>query len=275
MLDLKQLEQLVAIAEAGSLSAAAEQLHLSQPALSRSMQRLEADLGVTLFERSRNRIVLRELGEHAVENAKDLLREAGRFTEDLREHAARLSVIWVGATSLAPLWRLSIALHELYPGRVVAEEQHDAPVLSAGLREGRYQLILTHEPLDEAGVLCGKFLEERLMLEIPSTHALASRGSLDERDLSGLTVLSYRHIGFWRDRIRSVQGLHLIEQAEPEVLEDLVLSSGLPVLVSSLHPSPITASGGHVRLPIRIDSLTEPIYLCARKADRELFESLC
>ena len=51
MLELYQLVQLLAIAECGTISKAAEQLHLSQPALSRSMQKLEEELQVTLFDR--------------------------------------------------------------------------------------------------------------------------------------------------------------------------------------------------------------------------------
>lgn len=53
MFELYQLAQLVAFADCGTLAAAAEQLHLSQPALSRSMQRLEADMQVSLFDRQK------------------------------------------------------------------------------------------------------------------------------------------------------------------------------------------------------------------------------
>ena len=62
MFELYQLEQLLAVSECGTLSQAAEQLHLSQSALSRSMQRLEAELQVTLFTRQKNRIELNECG---------------------------------------------------------------------------------------------------------------------------------------------------------------------------------------------------------------------
>ena len=54
MFELHQLEQLITVAECGTLSAAAEELHLSQPALSRSMQKLEAELQVPLFTRHKN-----------------------------------------------------------------------------------------------------------------------------------------------------------------------------------------------------------------------------
>ena len=65
MFELYQLEQLLAVSECGTLSQAAEQLHLSQSALSRSMQRLEAELQVPLFTRQKNRIELNECGRIA------------------------------------------------------------------------------------------------------------------------------------------------------------------------------------------------------------------
>lgn len=65
MFELYQLEQLLAVSECGTLSQAAEQLHLSQSALSCSMQRLEAELQVTLFTRQKNRIELNECGRMA------------------------------------------------------------------------------------------------------------------------------------------------------------------------------------------------------------------
>ena len=66
MLNLYQLQHLVAFAQAGTISQAAQDLLLSQPALTRSLQRLEEDLGVKLFERQKNRTSLNELGHYTV-----------------------------------------------------------------------------------------------------------------------------------------------------------------------------------------------------------------
>ena len=84
MFELNQLEQLIAIAECQTISAAAERLHLSQPALSRSIQKLEAALQVTLFDREKNKITLNENGKIAVEYARRVLEQASNMTEQLQ-----------------------------------------------------------------------------------------------------------------------------------------------------------------------------------------------
>ena len=75
MLEIMQLEQLIAISKNRTISKAAEELNLSQPALSRSIQKLERALGVTLFERQKNRVALNPNGQLAVEYAEKIIRE--------------------------------------------------------------------------------------------------------------------------------------------------------------------------------------------------------
>ena len=62
MIDLEELSQLTMFAREGTLSKAAEKLHISQPTLSRTMQNLEEVFGVPLFVRGKNRIELNETG---------------------------------------------------------------------------------------------------------------------------------------------------------------------------------------------------------------------
>ena len=71
MLQLQQLEQLIAFADQGTLSKAAEVLLISQPSLTRNMQSLEDDLGVQLFQRSKNKLILTETGKYTVQQARN------------------------------------------------------------------------------------------------------------------------------------------------------------------------------------------------------------
>ena len=76
MLELYDLEKLVTFKSEGTLVAASEKLLISQPALSRSMRKLEDEIGVELFTRSKNRMELNENGLLAAELAEKLLGEA-------------------------------------------------------------------------------------------------------------------------------------------------------------------------------------------------------
>ena len=64
MIEIYLLEQLAAVAEHGTLIKAAEALYLSQPALSRSMKKLETQLGVSLFDRDNSKITLNKTGQY-------------------------------------------------------------------------------------------------------------------------------------------------------------------------------------------------------------------
>ena len=275
MVDLQQLYHLVVIEEEGNLSAAAERLHLSQSALSRSMQRLEAELGLTLFERRKNRLVFGDLGKKAAEDARSLLKEAQRYVDGLQDYALHLSLVRIASSSPAPLWRLTTEIHERFPAFIVTEELGSPEQLLEGLRSGYFRLILSHEQPQEPGLLCRKYLEERLLLELPPDHPLASRHSLAAADLKGLTVLRYRNLGVWEERLPLLEGLHMIEQTELDVLVDLALSSGLPMLSSSSAPTPSANQGGRVTLPILDEAAVLPLYLCARREDQDLFSRFC
>ena len=76
MLDLNELEQLIAFADTGTLSKVAEAFHISTPSVTRSMKNIEEEFGVFLFHRTKNRIELNETGKVAVECARKLLEEA-------------------------------------------------------------------------------------------------------------------------------------------------------------------------------------------------------
>ncbi len=67
MINLQHLEQLITVDKEGTLSRAAEVLLISQPSLTRNMRQLEDDLGVRLFERSKNKLSLTETGKYTVQ----------------------------------------------------------------------------------------------------------------------------------------------------------------------------------------------------------------
>ena len=85
MLSLRTARLFVASADAGTLTAAAERRHVSQPAATNTLAQLEADLGGALFERAGRKLVLTRMGEALLPRARALLQQA----EDLKSEAER------------------------------------------------------------------------------------------------------------------------------------------------------------------------------------------
>ena len=96
MIELYELRQFLAFAETGTLSDAAELLHLSQPALSRNMKKLENDLGIPIFERSKNKLSLNENGEYVLKLARKLISDADSFSSKVREFDRKNRPITLG-----------------------------------------------------------------------------------------------------------------------------------------------------------------------------------
>ena len=84
-MDIRIMEYFLAITREGNISAAAEALHVSQPALSRQIKDLEEELGVTLFERDNRILGLTKAGESLLRDARELLENAEQLKDNLKE----------------------------------------------------------------------------------------------------------------------------------------------------------------------------------------------
>ena len=103
MIENYLLEELVAFAENGTLNKAAEKLNLSQPAITRGTKKLETDLGVTLFDRTPNRITLNETGKYAAEQAKKVLATNQNFISQVRNFDNSNKEISIASIAPGPL----------------------------------------------------------------------------------------------------------------------------------------------------------------------------
>jgi DNA-binding transcriptional LysR family regulator len=106
MLEMKlnEIRTFVAVAQTGSVQAAADRLHMTQSAVSRLVQRLEMDLGATLFDRHAKPLILTHDGQAALVHARRVLGAAEAFTEALAPDTAPSGVLRIGsAHALAEL----------------------------------------------------------------------------------------------------------------------------------------------------------------------------
>ena len=141
MVELYELRQFAAFANAGTLLEAAEILHLSQPALSRNMKKLEDELGVPLFIRRKNRLELNDNGKYVWSLAKELLADADSLVEKTQAYDRKNRTISFGVCSPAPSWLISPLLGSLYPSKTLQTETAEENLLLSGLENKTYQLI--------------------------------------------------------------------------------------------------------------------------------------
>lgn len=262
MFELHQLEQLIAVAECKTLSAAAEKLHLSQPALSRSMQKLEAELQVPLFTRHKNKIELNENAKMAVDYARKILWQSRDMMEHLRAFDLSRRTIRVGSCAPMPMWDVLPVLSSLYPAMTISSEIKEEEALLQGLLDGTYQFVFLPYEITESGIQCKKYMEEHLFFSLPPGHALSGRKVLHLRDLNGETMLLYSDIGFWKKALeKEMPETHFLVQTEFSTFHELVKASVLPSFITNLAIKKEEETSNRINIPIDDPEASATFYL--------------
>lgn len=275
MFDLNQIRQLLAIEEYGTLSRAAEVLHLSQPALTRSIQRLEDELGLKLFIRHKNKIVPNDAGRLAMSEAHKVMDAANSMSNALALYARSLSAITVGACAPAPIWELMPELTARFPDISIISELKAPEELEAGLQVGRYQLVVLDHPVEKIGVLCRPWIKEQLFISFPPSHPMAKRESLWLSEMEGQTMLLYSEMGVWHDVMDGIgRGIHFIVQTDRAAFSDLVSAAVLPNFSTNISCRHIAPAIDRVNVKVLDPEATIQFYLCARKQDRRIWEAI-
>ena len=265
MLELYQLEQLLAVSDCGTLSGAAERLHLSQPALSRSMQRLEADLQVPLFIRRKNKIELNDNGRMAVDHAQKILEQTQDMVSRIQAFERSRRTILVGSCAPAPLWEIPPLLSNLYPDMTISSEMRENDVLLQKLKDNVYQLIILPYPVQEPGIVCVKYGEEHLFFSLPPGHPLSASKALYMKDLNGETMLLRTRLGFWRQVTdEKMPDTRFLEQDEI-AYDELLRASALPSFVSDVALRREGNMLNRVNVPI-LDEEANVTYYCLCKS---------
>ena len=271
MMELYQLTQLVAIARHGTLSRAAGELHLSQPALSRSMQKLEGELQVPLFIRQKNKLEINENGQMAVEYAEKILDELQTMNEQIRRFDRSRHTILVGSCAPAPLWEIVPTLSDLYMDMTIATEMKEPDILLRGLEDKTYQIIILPVPMEVDGVHCVKYEEEHLFFSLPPAHPLSGSKALHLIDLNGETMLLRSKIGFWNQMHQEkMPDTQFLVQEEAFAFNELVKASALPSFTSDLVIKREGAVPNRVIIPILDEEANVTFYCLYRAGDRAM-----
>jgi DNA-binding transcriptional LysR family regulator len=209
-MELRHLRYFVAVAEERHFGRAADRLHIAQPPLSQQIKRLEAELGVSLFNRTTRRVELSPAGAVLLERARDILAAADLAAEDCKRAAqgeiGRLSVGFTGSTTYAILPAVATALRTGLPG--VELELHGemlTPAQVDGLLHGSLDIGLLRPPVRSRELKVEVIRSEPLIAVVPSQHALADADEIAIPELEDEPFIMYA------SHLRSVVGDTVVE----------------------------------------------------------------
>ncbi len=205
-MELRQLKHFLAVGEAGSITAAAKSLRLTQPALSRQIKALEEELDTALLERGAHSITLTPAGEVLVNEGRKLMRFSDAMIEKVKSTAAGEPLRVGYAPSLANDF-LSIAIErftQFHPRVRVSLYDWSSAEMREGLANGKLDLIVAapctglQEPIQWSALRSYGW-----QVVMSKSHPLAKNHTISAKDLSGQRMLLYereQYPDYW-DRV--------------------------------------------------------------------------
>lgn len=208
MFTLDQARAFIAVAEETHFGRAAERLHMTQPPLSRQIQKLEHSLGVGLLVRHPRGVSLSAAGQAFLVECRQLVAQAEQAPRQARLIAAgQVGVVRLGYTATSAYGVLGALLADIKEGLPgVTVELHE--MVSArqveALRHGTIDMGLARPPFHLEGVESKLVLTEALVVALPRKHPLTLRGqpiSAEELRDEPIIMHSHQHARYFRDLV--------------------------------------------------------------------------
>ena len=229
--DLRQLEALLAVAEAGSFTTAADRLHTVQSNVSEHVRQLEAELGVQLLVRGRQGTVPTEFGVRVIERSRAIRSEI----EALRKDLSMLQGLHTGHATLGVVGTVSRLLVPM----VVAEMRRIAPGLSLRLTEGASERLagevaerqlasaVVTEPVSDPRLHVEHLRDEDLVALVPSSLRRGGKVAITLRELATETLILPPAGNPLRDEVETAARAEKVELHVPIEVEGVRLIADL------------------------------------------------
>ena len=200
--NLRHLRAFVAIADTGSFIAAAEAVHLGQPALSQAISKLESQLGVRLLERSSRALRLTPAGEEFLVEARRVVDSVARMMDQGSDWAkarrGRLELLAVPSVAHRLLPTLVKEFSQLHPEIKVNVHDHRDAILRQRLERGEGDLAILSQLSDTAAQHDLPFLRDRMQVLCPAGHPLAVLPAVAAGELAGEQLVLLRRGAVFR-----------------------------------------------------------------------------
>lgn len=223
---LRQLEALMAVVEAGTVSRAADVLGISQPAASKLIQDLEADTGLELFERESGRLVPTGRGMRLYEEVERIfggVHQLARAVDTIRrEEHGHLFVASMPALSGPFLSRVLVNFQARHPNVFVSVETRSSQYLAEAILLRRLDVALVISGLEHPSMIVEPLGSPPAVVILPLGHRLAAKAELSPKDIDGEPFVSFGPSGVTR---RKVDGMFEAHGMRPNIV---VEATGAP-----------------------------------------------
>ncbi len=218
---LTELRYIVTLAQEKHFGHAAERCHVSQPTLSVAVRKLEDELGIALFERSKNSIRVTEIGQRIVEQAQRVLDQAGVIRDLAQDGKNQLSSpLKVGAIyTIGPYLfpHLLPQLRRVAPEMPLFIEEGYTADLKEKLKHSELDAIIVAMPFQESEVVTLPLYDEPFVVVTPADHPLARKDTVDSHELSDYPLLLLGPGHCFRDQVL---------ESVPELVDTLTARGG-------------------------------------------------
>ncbi|MGH1462560.1 MAG: hydrogen peroxide-inducible genes activator [Neptuniibacter sp.] len=202
---LTELRYIVTLAREQHFGHAAEKCFVSQPTLSIAVKKLEEELGVALFERSKNSVRVTPVGDKVVQQAQRVLEQADTIKDlalegkDQLKTPLRVGAIYTIGPYLFP--HLVSKVQALAPDMPLYIEENFTDNLRVKIRNGELDAVILALPFHEPDILTRPLYDENFEMLMPSGHVWSKHKEIDSEELPNTPLLLLGEGHCFRDQV--------------------------------------------------------------------------
>lgn len=222
---ITQFQYVLAVAKHQNFTVAAEHCFVTQPTLSMQIQKLEEELDVLIFDRSKKPIQITEIGEQIVKQAQIIVNESERMEDIVAQQKGfiggefKVGIIPTVSPTLLPMF-LNTFLKK-YPKVTLKIEEQNTDTVIKNIENGNLDVAILATPLDNSNIIEKPLYYEPFVAYIPKNHPLEKQTEIDPSDLDVDTILMLEDGHCFKESV-----LNLCRQKRESENEKFTLQSG-------------------------------------------------
>lgn len=270
MIETYLLEYFIAFVEEGSLLKASQRLHVSQPSLTRAMQKLELELDIKLFDRDVNKITLNQNAIELTDYIKDILALNRLLMEKAKELKKNESIIRVSMTAPGPIYLYSnffIFNKDYKYTRKIADED----TCIKEVKEGLVDIAFINKKINIAGFVSRKIITEKLYVCLPKTHFLKDKKEVTFKELDGQSFILSSDLGLWDKIVLNKLPNSKLIKMEVENLSEVTKYSSIATFKTNITAN-LYDDDTKVLIPISDDEAKVSFYSFYKEKNKKLYD---